>query len=76
MDIIQPVASQIPSELSTPPQSPHPSRLRGAAVSFVQLSNEDSEKDENQPEKTPLKRFGEDEPEAGVGGNKKRLVFA
>jgi hypothetical protein len=76
MDIIAPISSQLVSELSTPPQSPRPSsRVRGPAISFVQLSNEDSEKDEHQLEKAAsLKRFGEDEREIDVGATKKRPV--
>ena len=67
--------SQIASELSTPPQSPLKSK--GVPFSFVRLSGEDSEI-ENDPsklsEKPSVKRTGENDLATVVAPSRKRQV--
>ncbi|KAJ3574765.1 hypothetical protein NP233_g1544 [Leucocoprinus birnbaumii] len=77
-----PLASQMPSELSTPPQSPLASK---AKVSFVHLSKDDDDDDEatnnpppppsppRLPEKSTIKRKAEIAPAKEGAPTKKRL---
>jgi len=74
-DNLFPLPSQIPSELSTPPQSPLKSK--GIPFSFVRLSGEDSEIENDPPklsEKPSVKRTGENNPITVVAPSRKRQV--
>jgi len=67
--------SQIASELSTPPQSPLKSK--GVPFSFVRLSGEDSEIENDPPklsEKPSVKRTGENDLTTVVAPSRKRQV--
>jgi hypothetical protein len=70
-----PAASQMPSELSTPPQSP--AKVKSKAISFVQLSKDDSEAEKENdplPAVSTSKRAGEPIPVTEPAKSKKRLV--
>jgi len=67
----------MPSELSTPPQSPFKSK--GGPISFVLLSGEDSEAKNGSPEffeKSSTKRRSENDPIPKVAPSKKRQVYS
>lgn len=79
VNAVLPLPSQIASELSTPPQSPHPLKNKESRVSFVRLSKEDAEMDDTFGEQTLLKRSLELEPSPvaeAATASKKRSVQA
>lgn len=75
-DNLIPMASQMPSELSTPPQSPLQSKAKGTVISFVHLSRHDSEVENDLPQpraKATVKRMSENVPVPEGVPSKKRL---
>jgi len=75
MDNLFILPSQIPSELSTPPQSPLKSKR--APISFVHLSGEDSEVENDPPklsEKPPVKHTSENDLITMVAPSRKQQV--
>ncbi|KAF9450695.1 hypothetical protein P691DRAFT_773695 [Macrolepiota fuliginosa MF-IS2] len=67
-------SSQMPSELSTPPQSPQQSSAKEIAVSFVRLSNEESEGDDSHTGNVSLKRAAENARVEGAASKKRSVV--